>query len=96
MPIYNIVANIIKLPVVIKPNSANNQLMGILNGRLKIAIAAAPLDNKANQLLISFIADKLKLKKSQVIIYNGKTNGYKLLHLPVVCVNELNNLLSNL
>ncbi len=44
---------------------------------LKINIAAAPEKGKANKELIRFLADELKVAKSDVEIVGGETDNYK-------------------
>ena len=92
--IYSIVGDIIKLPVILKPQAKRNQVLGLFNQRLKIAITAPPVDNKANQQLISFIAELLTIKKQQVTIAQGLTTPLKILHLPLMALERLNEILA--
>ncbi len=89
LPIYSIVGEIIKLPVVIKPQAKTNQILGIINGRLKIAIAAPPVDGKANIVLITFMSEMLSVKKRDIVIASGLTNHLKMLHLPLQALAKL-------
>ncbi len=95
MPIYSLANELIKLPVVIKPQARISKILGIINGRLKIAIAATPVDGKANKELIAFLADTLALKKQEVIIVSGLTNPLKLLALPVSVQSKLDAIIAN-
>ena len=50
LPIYSISGEIIKLPVVLKLQANNNQILGVINGRLKIAINETPVNGMANKV----------------------------------------------
>lgn len=52
LPIYSISGEIIKLPVVLKPQAKPNQILGVINGQLKIAINAAPVNGMAHKNLL--------------------------------------------
>lgn len=89
LPVYSIVGEIIKLPVILKPQAKINQVLGVINGRLKIAIAAPPTDGKANKALIAFMSEILSVKKQHIIIASGLTNRLKMLHLPFQALAKL-------
>lgn len=94
LPIYSIVGGVIKLPVVLKPQAKNNQILGIINGRLKIAIAAPPVDGKANIALIVFMSEMLSMKKRDIVIASGLTNHFKMLHLPLRALAKLDAIIN--
>lgn len=90
--IYRINKDSIYLNLLIKPQAKSNQIIGILDKRLKIAIAAAPVDGKANKELINFIAKLLKIKKSQIVITSGEASNLKQLQLPLQAQLTLENI----
>jgi uncharacterized protein len=49
----------------------------LLDGTLKVKIAAPPEKGKANQCLIEFLAKKLGTKKNAISIMMGQTNPIK-------------------
>ena len=91
--VYSVKDNILKLAVVVKPQAKRNAVLGIINGRLKIAIAATPVDGKANKELISFLAKTLEIRKQDVEIINGSNNSIKLLHIPADIQSKLDKIL---
>lgn len=64
------------------PNAAQNRIMGIVqyHGQiaLKVAIAAPPVDHKANVALGRFLAQYLNVPRSHVTIIKGHTGKLKL------------------
>ena len=65
----------------IQPRSSKDQIVGLHNGRLKIKISAPPVDGKANQALIEFIAKALGVSKSKVEIVKGHSSKLKTLQI---------------
>jgi uncharacterized protein len=94
LPIYSIVGEIIKLPILLKPQAKNNQILGIINGRLKIAVAAPPVDGKANTALIAFISELLSIKKCDIVIASGQTHPLKMLYLPLQALTKLDMIIN--
>ncbi len=71
--------NSLNIQVQIQPGSSKDQIIGLHNGRLKIKISAPPVDGKANQNLIEFIAKALGVSKSKIEIVKGRTSKLKTL-----------------
>lgn len=63
--------------VQIQPQARKNEVIGLHNNRLKIKITSPPVDGKANQALIGFLATLLDLNKSAFVILKGETSRQK-------------------
>lgn len=59
------------------PRAKSNKVVGEHAGRLKVAIAAPPVDGKANQTLIEFLSKELGLAKSLFSIERGQLSREK-------------------
>ena len=67
------------LAVRVTPRASDNKITEVLNdGTVKIHIAAPPVDDKANEELIKFLADVLGVPKSRIEIVAGLTGRDKL------------------
>jgi uncharacterized protein (TIGR00251 family) len=67
------------LAVRVIPRAGRNQISELMDdGRVKIRLAAAPVDGEANQQLIRFLADALHVPKSAIEIVAGLTSRDKL------------------
>ena len=55
--------------------------MGERDGAVLIRIAAPPIDGKANQALIAFVAKTLGLPKGAVTILRGETSRNKVIRV---------------
>ncbi len=62
---------------------AKKREMRLEGGRLRVKVAARPVDGKANEELIACIAEAFGLKKSQVRIVAGEKETRKVLSIPL-------------
>lgn len=85
---------LLEITVQIQPKSSRDEITGIHNGRLKIKIAAPPVEGKANQRLISFIAKTFRVPKSGVEIVKGKTSKLKTVKISGLDQKAYNEFLS--
>ncbi|MCW6035369.1 DUF167 domain-containing protein [Spirulina subsalsa FACHB-351] len=74
-----------KKQVTVKPNSKVQSLTEAPDGSLMIRLKSPPVDGKANQELIQFLAKTYGVSKSQVRITHGLSSRHKWLEI------ELNN-----
>ena len=70
-----------RLAVQISPNGKKSEILSATEDALRIRLQAPPVDGKANETLIRFIADLCDLPKSNVQITHGFTNRRKLLDI---------------
>lgn len=65
----------------IQPKASRDAIVGIHDGRLKVQVASPPVDGKANEQLIRFIAKTLGVAKSRVILIRGQSSRLKTLRI---------------
>ena len=65
----------------IQPGAKKTEFAGLHGDALKIRLAAPPVDGKANEALIKFIAATLHLPKSAVNLKSGQTSRRKVLEV---------------
>ncbi len=65
------------LSVRVHPGARKNCVMGIHADALKIALTASPVDGKANEALIAFLAETLHLPRARVALVAGVTSRAK-------------------
>lgn len=61
----------------VQPKASKNEWSGLHGDRLKLRIKAAPIDGKANQQLIGFIADQFEVRKSACTLISGESGREK-------------------
>lgn len=71
----------ITLTLHIQPGAKKTEFAGRHGDALKIRLAAPPVDGKANEALIRFIADTLGLAKSAIHLKSGQTSRRKVLEV---------------
>jgi uncharacterized protein (TIGR00251 family) len=59
------------LEIRLQPRAGGNEFAGVSNGRLRIRVSAAPVDNAANQKMVSMLAKEFGVAKSRVRVLAG-------------------------
>ena len=65
------------LEILAQPRASKSRVVGEHDGRLKIQLAAPPVDGEANAALLVFLADALGLKRSDLSLLAGETGRRK-------------------
>ncbi len=71
----------ITLTLHIQPGAKKTEFAGLHGDALKIRLAALPVDGKANEALVKFVAEVLGLPKSAVNLKSGQTSRRKVLEV---------------
>lgn len=61
----------------LQPRASKNEIVGVRGDALKIKITSPPVEGAANSLLIEFMAKKLGLAKSRIVIASGEKSRHK-------------------
>lgn len=65
----------------IHPGAKKNVVTGIHDGALKIALTAPPVDGRANEALIAFVAERMRLPRARISLVSGASSRSKLLRI---------------
>lgn len=76
----------IEFAVRVTPNSRRSEVVGILEGSLKVRLAAPPVDGKANEELRRLLGRWLGVRPSAVTVERGATSRTK--HVRVVGIDR--------
>ena len=60
------------LRLFVQPKASKTKIVGLHDGMVKLTVSAPPVDGKANKIVIAFLADLFKVKKSEVAIVSGE------------------------
>ncbi|MFC0131295.1 hypothetical protein CR105_03580 [Massilia eurypsychrophila] len=71
----------IRLAVQITPNAKKTAVVGVLDNALKLKLQAQPIEGKANEALVKYLAAALSVPRSAVTITHGLTNKRKLIEV---------------
>ena len=72
------------LEILVQPRASRTRVVGEHDGRLKIQLAAPPVDGEANAALVEFLAAALRVRKGDVRIERGDTGRRKTVRVPGV------------
>ncbi|MDP2134447.1 MAG: DUF167 family protein [Sulfuritalea sp.] len=61
----------------IQPGAKTTEVVGLHGEALKIRLAAAPVDGKANACLLAFLAERLGVDKAAVSLLSGDSSRAK-------------------
>lgn len=70
----------------VKVRASQTRIVGVVEGRLQVAIAAPPVDGAANEALIKLVAKRLNVRRAQVILVAGERHRRK--RLAIVDLSE--------
>ena len=84
----------VRLAVQIQPNAKKTEVVGVLDDALKIKLAAQPIEGKANEALVKWLASALGVPRSAVTLTHGQTNKKKLLEVSGVTLEEVGRLVN--
>ena len=83
------------LPVRVHPGARRNAIAGVHDGALKISLTTPPTDGRANDALIAFLAERLRLPRARISLVSGATSRSKTLRIEGRSATEVHTALSD-
>ena len=77
------------LAVRVQPGARKNQVVGYSEGLLRVKIAAPPVEGKANEGLVDYLAELLQIKPRQISVIKGAKSRQKLINVDGLEQSEL-------
>lgn len=71
----------VRLVVQLTPGAKKQEVVGVVDGALKLKLQARPIEGQANEALIKFLATALSVPRACVTITSGLTNRRKLIEI---------------
>ena len=91
--LFRITGGAVHLAIKAVPGASKTGIAGIKDGRLRVRIAAAPEDGKANAELCAFFAKSLGCPKRDIRLAGGEKSRLKTLAFPLTLRVQFENLL---
>jgi len=85
--------SLLKIKVV--PGSSRNYIAGWLGESLKIRVTAIPQKGKANDAVVTLLADTLKISKQDVTLSSGASSPRKIFKISGLSHSEIKSRLSD-
>jgi uncharacterized protein (TIGR00251 family) len=73
------------LTIQVQPRAKRSEVLGFVDGILRLKVSAPPIEGKANKEVVSFLGDVLDIAKSNIDIERGHTSKTK-----VIAISGLN------
>ncbi len=70
------------------PNAPRSQIVGWVNGRLKVKVKAPAVEGKANAELLRFLAECFRVRPSAVTLVRGETARLKTVRIDGITEEE--------
>ena len=71
----------VSFAVKVQPRARKNTITGAVGDALKLALAAPPVEGRANRAVIELLAEVLEIPRSSVTIANGATGRNKVVRI---------------
>lgn len=78
---WRAVPGALELDVLVVPRASRTRVVGIQDGRLRLQLAAPPVDGEANASLVEFVAELFGVRRSAVQLMAGATGRRKRLRI---------------
>jgi uncharacterized protein (TIGR00251 family) len=89
----NVAAGTVSFQVRVQPRASRNEIVGTLDGSLKIRLQAPAVEHRANEALVEFLAHLLKTPRSAVRILSGERSRTKRIEIRGVTKQQVLGLL---
>ncbi len=77
--------------VKVQPRAKKNAIVGELGDALKLSLTAPPVEGRANEACIEFLANLLEVPRSSVTIASGENSRRKVIRVKGLSADELRN-----
>jgi len=75
--------------VKVHPRAKKNAITGAIGNALKLSLTAPPIEGRANEACIEFLANLLKLPRSSVTIASGQNSRRKVIRVVGLSAEEI-------
>ncbi len=73
----------------VTPRASKNQIVGVEGDAVKVRLAAPPVEGKANEALVKFLASLLDVPRSSLEIIAGQSSRNKVIRIRGVGVKRV-------
>ncbi len=84
--------NITTFAVKVVPRASKNQIVGMEGDAIKIRLNAPPVEGKANEALVKFLAETLEVSRAQIEIVRGHASRRKVVRVRGVTAEQIEEL----
>ena len=85
----------VELLLLIQPRASRSRVVGEHDGRLKIQLAAPPVDGEANAALLELLSSLLRVRKADLELVDGHTGRRKRVRVAGLAASAVESLIGN-
>jgi uncharacterized protein len=78
----------------VHPGAKRDAIIGLHNGAIKISLTTPPVDGRANDAVIAFLAERLRLPRARIALVSGLANRSKTVRITGMNADEVTARLS--
>ena len=86
----------VRVSIKLQPRASRDAFVEVLDGQIKIALKAPPVDQAANQSLEKFVAKSLGVSKGLVTLVSGEKSRNKVVQIRTITVEAVLGILEGL
>ena len=79
--------------VKVVPRASKNQIAGMEGDAVRIRLTAPPVEGKANDALVKFLAETLRVSRAQIEILTGHASRHKVVRVRGVTAKQFESML---
>ncbi len=84
----------VSMTVRLVPRASRSEIVGSEGDMVKIRLSAPPVDGKANEALVKFLAEKLNVPRANVEIVTGQTSRRKVVRIRGVTAGQIEKMIA--
>ena len=74
------------------PRAKRDEIIGVESDAIKIRLNAPPVQGRANEALVKFLADVFKIPRAQIEIVRGETSRHKVVRVRGVPLEKIKSM----
>ena len=78
----------VRLHVRVQPRASREEVAGVAGDTIRVRLTAPPVDGAANEALVRFLADRLRVSRSAVAVVAGQSGRTKLVAVSGISPEE--------
>ena len=78
----------VRLRLRVQPRASREEMAGVAGGVIRVRLTAPPVDGAANEALVRFLAARLSVARSAVVLVSGHTGRSKAVEVAGLTAEE--------
>jgi uncharacterized protein len=88
-PAISVRGNAVTIRVKVHPRAKKDAITGVVGDALKLSLTSPPVDGKANEACVRFIAELVGVQRSAVTIISGESSRNKVIQIANVSIAQV-------